>query len=143
MSHAISQFLFLISFFTLPRHRPACPLSIQCGTHRRFLKARGYNASQAKQMILDCIQWRRTVEDVGIEELYRSIDPFDVRSAPSRLSRSLFFCVFRGVVSDHRRPTFPHSFPDDSVSLRAGLWVSIRYALRPKYPASRNQLSCI
>lgn len=45
------------------------------------MKARGYNASQAKQMVLDCIQWRRTVEDVGIEELYRRIDPFDVRSA--------------------------------------------------------------
>jgi hypothetical protein len=51
------------------------------GISRRFLKARGYNASQAKQMVLDCIQWRRTVEDVGIEELYRRIDPFDVRSA--------------------------------------------------------------
>ena len=36
-------------------------------------------------MILECIEWRRTVEDVGIEELYRSIDPFDVRSAPSLL----------------------------------------------------------
>ncbi|KAH9953899.1 CRAL-TRIO domain-containing protein [Russula dissimulans] len=46
-------------------------------TLTRFLKARGYNASQAKQMILDCIHWRRTVEDVGIEELYRLIDPFD------------------------------------------------------------------
>ncbi|KAH9998855.1 CRAL-TRIO domain-containing protein [Russula compacta] len=46
-------------------------------TLTRFLKARGYNASQAKQMILDCIHWRRTVEDVGIEELYRRIDPFD------------------------------------------------------------------
>ena len=32
-------------------------------------------------MVLDCIQWRRTVEDVGIEELYRRIDPFDVRNA--------------------------------------------------------------
>jgi hypothetical protein len=40
-------------------------------------------------MILDCIQWRHTVEDVGIEELYRSIDPFDVRSALS-LSLALF-----------------------------------------------------
>ncbi|KAI9509811.1 CRAL-TRIO domain-containing protein, partial [Russula earlei] len=46
-------------------------------TLTRFLKARGYSASQAKQMILDCIHWRRTVEDVGIEELYRQIDPFD------------------------------------------------------------------
>lgn len=46
-------------------------------TLTRFLKARGYNASQAKQMILDCVHWRRTVEDVGIEELYRRIDPYD------------------------------------------------------------------
>lgn len=33
-------------------------------------------------MIIDCIHWRRTVEDVGMEELYRCIDPFDVRCAP-------------------------------------------------------------
>lgn len=71
-SHFISQI-----FLELPRHHPA-PVNV---AHRRFLKARGYSASQAKQMILDCIEWRRTVEDVGIEELYRSIDPFDVRSA--------------------------------------------------------------
>jgi hypothetical protein len=53
--------------------------------YRRFLKARGYNASQAKKMILDYIHWRSTVEDVGIEELYRRIDPFDVRRAPPRI----------------------------------------------------------
>ena len=93
--------------------------------HRRFLKARGYSAFQAKQMILDCIQWRRTVEDVGIEELYRTIDPFDVRSAPPLLHS--FPCVFRGV-SDVRRSLLPHSFLDGRVSLRAGQWVSIRYA---------------
>jgi len=46
-------------------------------TLTRFLKARGYNASHAKQMVLDCVHWRRTVEDVGIEELYRRIDPYD------------------------------------------------------------------
>ncbi|KAH9063994.1 CRAL-TRIO domain-containing protein [Lactarius vividus] len=28
-------------------------------------------------MILDCVHWRRTVEDVGIERLYRRIDPYD------------------------------------------------------------------
>jgi len=33
-------------------------------------------------MILDCVHWRRTVEDVGIEDLYRRIDPYDVRSLP-------------------------------------------------------------
>ncbi|KAI0303664.1 CRAL-TRIO domain-containing protein [Multifurca ochricompacta] len=46
-------------------------------TLMRFLKARGYSATQAKLMILDCINWRRTVEDVGIDELYRRIDPYD------------------------------------------------------------------
>ncbi|KAF8501552.1 CRAL-TRIO domain-containing protein [Russula emetica] len=69
MSHFVSQFFSL--------HYLAVALPPVNVAHRRFLKARGYNASQAKQMILDCIQWRRTVEDVGIEELYRSIDPFD------------------------------------------------------------------
>jgi hypothetical protein len=86
-------------------------------------------------MILECIQWRRTVEDVGIEELYRTIDPFDVRSAPSLLP-SFFPCVFRSV-SDPRRSLLPHSFPDGGVSLSAGQWVSIRYAPRlalPKCP---------
>jgi hypothetical protein len=31
-------------------------------------------------MIRDCQEWRKTVEDVGIDELYRRIDPFDVRN---------------------------------------------------------------
>jgi hypothetical protein len=80
MSHIISHNLF---YFAITSLSPCSgPLSMW---HRRFLKARGYNASHAKQMILECIQWRRTVEDVGIEELYRTIDPFDVRSAPSLL----------------------------------------------------------
>jgi len=104
--------------------------------HRRFLKARGYNASQAKQMILDCIQWRRTVEDVGIEELYRSIDPFGVRSAPSPLHS--FPRIVR-CVSDLRRSRLLCSFPDGRVSLRAGQWVSIRYAPRPPECPTRNQ----
>ena len=72
-THIIRPF-HAASFF--PAHAPHT-----LGIGRRFLKARGYNASHAKQMVLDCIQWRRTVEDVGIEELYRRIDPFDVRSA--------------------------------------------------------------
>ena len=29
-------------------------------------------------MFKDCQQWRKTVEGVGIDELYRRIDPFDV-----------------------------------------------------------------
>jgi len=31
-------------------------------------------------MIIDCQNWRRTVEGVGIDELHRKIDPFDVRT---------------------------------------------------------------
>ena len=40
-------------------------------------------------MILDCVHWRRTVEDVGIDELYRRIDPYDVRSLQRAHSDSL------------------------------------------------------
>ena len=29
-------------------------------------------------MFADCQEWRRTVEGVGIDELYRTLDPFDV-----------------------------------------------------------------
>ena len=35
---------------------------------------------QAKKMFKDCQQWRKTVEGVGIDELYKRIDPFDVSS---------------------------------------------------------------
>ncbi|KAI0258399.1 CRAL-TRIO domain-containing protein [Gloeopeniophorella convolvens] len=46
-------------------------------TLMRFLKARGYSVPQAQQMLLECAEWRRSVEGVGIDELYRRIDPFD------------------------------------------------------------------
>jgi hypothetical protein len=78
--HHLLQFILFCHYLAIALLWP--PVNV---AHRRFLKARGYNASHAKQMILECIQWRRTVEDVGIEELYRTIDPFDVRSAPSLL----------------------------------------------------------
>jgi hypothetical protein len=45
---------------------------------RRFLRARKFNFAQTKTMIQDCQEWRRTVEGVGIDELYKRIDPFDV-----------------------------------------------------------------
>lgn len=44
----------------------------------RFLRARKFNVKLAKKMLQDCQQWRKTVEGVGIDELYRRIDPFDV-----------------------------------------------------------------
>ncbi|KAF5382552.1 hypothetical protein D9615_002843 [Tricholomella constricta] len=43
----------------------------------RFLRARKFDLKAAKKMIKDCQDWRRTVEGVGIDELYRRIDPFD------------------------------------------------------------------
>ncbi|KAF9049609.1 CRAL/TRIO domain-containing protein, partial [Hymenopellis radicata] len=43
----------------------------------RFLRARKFHLKQAKQMFRDCQEWRQTVEGVGIDELYRRIDPFD------------------------------------------------------------------
>ncbi|KAH9933105.1 CRAL/TRIO domain-containing protein [Epithele typhae] len=43
----------------------------------RFLRARNYQLKQALLMWKNCRHWRSTVEDVGIDELYREIDPFD------------------------------------------------------------------
>ncbi|KAG5648433.1 hypothetical protein DXG03_005007 [Asterophora parasitica] len=36
-----------------------------------------FDLKASKKMIKDCQDWRRTVEGVGIDELYRRIDPFD------------------------------------------------------------------
>ena len=47
-------------------------------------------------MVLDCVHWRRTVEDVGIEELYRRIDPYDVRSSHDWRS-PIRFQIFRNL----------------------------------------------
>jgi len=43
----------------------------------RFLRARQFNLKAAKQMWKNCVEWRNTVEGVGIDELYRKIDPWD------------------------------------------------------------------
>ncbi|KAI5122799.1 hypothetical protein M0805_000142 [Coniferiporia weirii] len=43
----------------------------------RFLRARKYNTKNAKLMIKNCLEWRRTVQTVGIDELYRRFDPYD------------------------------------------------------------------
>ncbi|KAK7056834.1 hypothetical protein VNI00_002551 [Paramarasmius palmivorus] len=47
-------------------------------TLKRFLRARKYDLAQSKKMFMDAQEWRKTVEGVGIDELYRRIDPFDV-----------------------------------------------------------------
>lgn len=51
---------------------------------RRFLRARKYDTKQAKKMLNDCQEWRRSVEGVGIDKLYQEIDPFDVSHWPMR-----------------------------------------------------------
>lgn len=43
----------------------------------RFLRARNYDLKQATKMLRDCQEWRKTVDGVGIDSLYREIDPFD------------------------------------------------------------------
>ncbi|OSD07256.1 CRAL/TRIO domain-containing protein [Trametes coccinea BRFM310] len=43
----------------------------------RFLRARHFNLKQSTIMWKNCQHWRKTVEGVGIDELYRQIDPFD------------------------------------------------------------------
>ncbi|KAI0785250.1 CRAL-TRIO domain-containing protein, partial [Abortiporus biennis] len=43
----------------------------------RFLRARSFNIKHAKTMWKNCLHWRATVEGVGIDELYRQIDPWD------------------------------------------------------------------
>ncbi|RPD62395.1 CRAL/TRIO domain-containing protein [Lentinus tigrinus ALCF2SS1-7] len=43
----------------------------------RFLRARNFNLKHSTLMWKNCQHWRSTVEDVGIDELYRQIDPFD------------------------------------------------------------------
>ncbi|KZP33543.1 CRAL/TRIO domain-containing protein [Athelia psychrophila] len=46
-------------------------------TLKRFLRARKYNLRDSKKMWKDCQHWRSTVEGVGVDQLYRTLDPFD------------------------------------------------------------------
>ncbi|EJC98105.1 CRAL/TRIO domain-containing protein [Fomitiporia mediterranea MF3/22] len=43
----------------------------------RFLRARKYNLKNAKIMIKNCIEWRKTAQGVGVDQLYRNLDPYD------------------------------------------------------------------
>ncbi|KAF8727618.1 hypothetical protein AX14_007202 [Amanita brunnescens Koide BX004] len=52
-------------------------LGVDDETLLRFLRARKYDIKQAKKMMNDCQEWRRTVEGAGIDKLYQEIDPFD------------------------------------------------------------------
>src|SRR5882762_6831611 len=74
-------------------------------------------------MFADCQEWRRTVEGVGIDELYRTLDPFDV---------SFSFCggASSGYVFNNM-----HSTLNAKRSLSPGHYGFIRYAVSP--PAVR------
>ncbi|OSX59816.1 hypothetical protein POSPLADRAFT_1059109 [Postia placenta MAD-698-R-SB12] len=43
----------------------------------RFLRARQFDLKTATTMWANCQHWRKTVEGVGIDELYRNLDPYD------------------------------------------------------------------
>lgn len=44
----------------------------------RFLRARKFNPDEAKTMMMKCQHWRQTVSEIGIDEMYNRMDPFDV-----------------------------------------------------------------
>ncbi|KAH9841532.1 CRAL/TRIO domain-containing protein, partial [Rhodofomes roseus] len=43
----------------------------------RFLRARQFDLKAATTMWENCQNWRKTVEGIGIDELYRRLDPYD------------------------------------------------------------------
>ncbi|KIJ64446.1 hypothetical protein HYDPIDRAFT_28391 [Hydnomerulius pinastri MD-312] len=43
----------------------------------RFLRARKFNLNESKKMIKNCQHWRQTISGVGIDELYKRLDPYD------------------------------------------------------------------
>lgn len=53
---------------------------------RRFLRARQFDLKAATTMWANCQHWRRTADGIGIDELYRQLDPYDVRARPRSLA---------------------------------------------------------
>ncbi|KAJ7044101.1 CRAL-TRIO domain-containing protein [Mycena alexandri] len=43
----------------------------------RFLRARKFDLAQAKTMMINAQNWRKTVNGIGLDKLYAEIDPFD------------------------------------------------------------------
>ncbi|KAI0086546.1 CRAL-TRIO domain-containing protein [Irpex rosettiformis] len=73
----------------------------------RFLRARHFNLKNAKIMWKNCYNWRETTEGVGIDELYRQIDPFDY---PERDHVFKFWPLFFHKTDKRGRPINIHHF---------------------------------
>jgi hypothetical protein len=58
-----------------------CETKVSCLniSRRRFLRARKFNLAQAKTMMVNAQNWRKTVNGTGLDKLYSEMDPFDVR----------------------------------------------------------------
>lgn len=56
---------------------------------RRFLRARAFDPIQAKKMFINAQDWRKSAGGVGLDELYKNIDPFDVSK---QLLRAVYPC---------------------------------------------------
>jgi hypothetical protein len=66
-------------------------------------------------MFANCQEWRATVEGVGIDELYKQIDPFDVGAS------ALAYMLTR-----KDRSPFPHSIRSVKRFSTAGLYGKFR-----------------
>ena len=96
-----------VSVLSLRSHLP-CHCIRACS---RFLRARNYHLKQATLMWKNCQHWRNTVEGVGIDELYREIDPFDVRHiTPVCMSNICTDHVFQYPERDHVFDCWPLYF---------------------------------
>ena len=73
---------------------------------RRFLRARKFNLKNTKIMLKNCIDWRKTVQGVGIDELYRKIDPYDVSFSILVLHHlvSIVSSILNGLMSSNIGP---------------------------------------
>lgn len=76
-------------------------------TLMRFLRARQLNLKNAMIMWKNCYEWRKSAEGVGIDELYRRIDPFDY---PERNHVFQFWPLFFHKTDKKGRPLNIHHF---------------------------------
>ncbi|KAI0034638.1 CRAL-TRIO domain-containing protein [Vararia minispora EC-137] len=73
----------------------------------RFLRARSYNVKDALKMLQECLEWRRTVQGVGMTELYKRLDPFDY---PNREHVFRHWPMYFHKTDKHGRPVNIQSF---------------------------------